>query len=514
MARVAFDEDDVPAVVPPPGSRRPPTARRRLLAAAAAVVVVAVAAVGTQRLLDARRESADAALDARYAHAVGVVAPFDAGIRVRTGPPTAVALESATVVGDTVVALQQGADWSLVGLDPDDWTTRWATPVDLGPADGERPYWVDDEDLERLVGSRDVDALAAARALVSATWCAPVPEDRALALCGLETGAFFFGAPLSSSWWVVDVADGEVVRAGNGGAGQWLRPVGDLLVRVHGVTAQGADAGASPPVAWSVEATDPLTADVRWTWTMPPTEEPPTEVSPAGRSGADPLVASDETPVPHVEFGTAHGGRVLVWSGSRAWVVDADGRLVEQATVGDGDGVVLGRHGRAAPLGARVTDDDGFARQESAVVVPVDDGTLPDVVLLTSNGLGSGELTARSSDGADRWGAPSVRLPLAVLDGDVLARTYTGLARLDGDDGSVVWSSDVGVDGDLPVTDGRTVLVRAGGTVRALSWATGVVEWERTLADLGLDRDALSLQVAPGIRRLVVATDDERLVLR
>jgi hypothetical protein len=77
-----------------------------------------------------------------------------------------------------------------------------------------------------------------------------------------------------------------------------------------------------------------------------------------------------------------------------------------------------------------------------------------------------------------------------------------------------VWSADGGVDSDLAVTDGRTVLVRTGDSLRALAWATGEERWLRTFADLGVVGEVHDVSVAPGLRRLVVSVDDEQVVLR
>ncbi|MFC4615287.1 hypothetical protein ACFO3K_11245 [Cellulomonas algicola] len=505
MQEVTFDEGEPRTDAVPPEPVRSASARRRVVVAVGVVVVAALVAVGTQRVLDERRAEADATLAVRHADAAGVVAPFDAGVRAHPGPAPDVRTESLATVDGTMVGLRQRDGWSLVGLHPDDWSSRWETPVPR-VLPRERPYWIEDEDLDALAGPRDIDPLAVAGALGGDPWCVRAGGDRPLAVCGLQYGALVLGAPLSSTWWVVDATSGEVVRTGTAGPAEWVGMTGDALVRVHGIDTAGHDAGSERPAGWAVEATDPTTGDTRWTWDAPPTDAPSDSPSAAGTPG-------DPEAMPSVVLGTTRLGRVLVWLGETAWVLDHHGRVVEEVSVPQGEGVALGRNGRAGLVGGRVTGDDGFVRQETLAQVAIDDGTLPDDVLVMRSGLAGADMIVRSSDGRDRWISPLPRLPLAVLDSDVLVRTHTGLARLGGPDGTVVWSVESGVDADVVVTDGRTLLVRVGDTLRALAWSTGEVEWERTLADVGLAGEIRSVRLDPALRRLVASFDDELRVL-
>lgn len=516
MQGVTLDEDGAGAddgTTARPSPDR--STRRPFLVAAGAIVVAALAVVGTQRVLDARTESADAALAERHARTVGVVEPFDASLHPSPGPATDVDLDTAVRVAGTVVALSRDrGTWRVVGLDADDWSTRWSTDVDLVTASPQdSPYWLETGTLADVAAAAATSGVDDFLSIATDTWCTAVVRDR-VAVCGVQTGAVFDGAPLSTTWWVVDVPTGAVLRTVATTSTTWVHPVGDVLVHVRGETADGGAAGDEPPVRWTVEATDPLTGDLRWTQDVTPrlasTED--------GRTG--PPWPDPSWDYPQVDFDPTGGGRVLVRLGASAWLLGADGAVLDETTVVGtvsvigADRVTAARNGRVVPGSATVRGDDGLLRGEEVLPVRVDDGSLPDVAFVGRTEIVERVFLARDTDGGDLWNAPDARLPLAVLDGDVLVRTFRGLARLDGDDGSVVWSTDGGVDSDLAVTDGRTVLVRTGASLRALSWATGEERWLRTFADLGVVGEVHDVSVAPGLRRLVVSVDDERVVLR
>lgn len=502
------------AAADPAGPPRP-RARRRLVVVVGALVVGALALAGTQRVLDARRVVADDALAARFADATGVVAPFGADLHAEPVPDRPYLAQDATVqVGSTFVTLLTDPGdgrATFVALDAADGTERWSTAAALErPQPGTTPYWFAAE--PDVVGEPGAQArldalLESAAGQGGDRWCARVPGDAAFVVCGAEVGTPFAGAPLTTTWWVLDVADGTVKRTGSTGPGSWVLPLDDVLVQVEGARADGS-AESSAPQRWTVEATDLVSGDVRWTWTTPD----------GGRDGArawSGLLGTGAGDVfPQVDVVRAAGGRVLVAVAGTGWVLDRDGTLVADVPVPEDGGLVLARHGGAVPRLATVDADDGLVQQEAPVAVPTDDGTLGDTDFATRVALSTTELVARTVDGTQRWATDRARLPLAVLDGDVLVRTYDGVARLDGADGSVVWSAETGVDGDLAVTDGRTVLVRVGDALRALSWESGRTGWERTFADLGLAGTVHALDVVPGMRALVAHTPDGVLVLR
>jgi hypothetical protein len=469
-------------------------------------VTGALAVVGGQRVLDARHDAADSAVADRYADALGVVEPFDESLHAEPGPDAAVALDSTVRVGGTVVGLKRdGTGWHVVGLEPDDWSTRWSTGVELVVASpDDRPYWLEDgtlSDFARAAAGMDVHDFVS---VPSDSWCTAAGPDRTSAVCGIQTGGVLQQAPLSTTWWLVDVTTGDVLRTFSTVSTTWIHPVGDVLVHVRGVTVDGGTAGTDPPVGWEVEGTDPRTGEVRWTWAVAPSDDTATPTP-----WLDP-----SWPYPEVTYDPSGGGRVLIRLGATAWLLGVDGTVLDEVTVADGNRVTPGRNGRVVPDYGTVTGDDGLVRQEQGFPVPVDDGSLADVAFVSRSELAERELYARGADGADRWGSRLARIPLAVLDGDVLVRTFSGVARLDGTDGAVVWSVDVGADGDLAVTDGRTVLVRVGSSLRAMSWSSGVVRWERPLADLGVHGEVHDLGVAPGLRRLVASVDTGTVVLR
>ncbi|MFC0715936.1 PQQ-binding-like beta-propeller repeat protein [Cellulomonas biazotea] len=488
------DADPTPPVAVRPAVRR---ARRRLLAAGALAVVATLVLVGTQQVLDQRRRAADAALAVRYADVSGVVDPFGADLQVawRTDGTTAGAARATAGAGDVVVGVDRVGpdDLVVVGVDRDDGTLRWSTPVrlDRPPQRDERPYWVDPS-LDPVDVGALLDEMAQG---VGDTWCVPTSGERTLVVCGARRGRGDVPVPFATSVWVLDPDDGTEVRNLLMRTGVWVRPLGDVLVSVRGMTAAGEPAVDEQPTHWSVEGLDLATQQSRWSWTSPP-------------------VAGDAV-VPEVTFSEPSAGRVLVRVGDTAWVVDADGVLVDEATVADEQGAVLARNGDVRPLTLRTSDDDGLARTEQPATVEVDDGTLPELSLAVRTGLDDTALVARSADGTEQWLTAGVRLPLAVLDGRVLVRTFDGLALVDGNDGSRVWSTRTGVDEDSVATDGRTVLLRTGNRLQALSLESGRPQWHRTFQELGLGRAGTEIDVAPGLRRVVVRTQQsDAAVLR
>jgi len=497
MNEVVLDEHDLADAESGPArplahrSRRP----RRVAVVGAGLGVVALALAGAQLVLDLRHRASDEVLAARFADAHGVAMPFDDGLTAAwTADPTeAEVLRTGATVGDVVVGVQRrGADVQVVALDADDGTRRWSTAVDVALPDlDERPYWLTDD----VGGAQDAEqALAAAAARIGSTWCMAAHGSPPAVVCGAARGDYA-SSPLATTTWLLDPVDGVLYRTMSSGAGTSVTPVGDDLVYLSGVAADGGVARTTPPLRWHVTAADPRSGEVRWEWTSPD------------------LVEADAGGVP-MAWLDGQGDRVAVHSLRTTWVVARAGVALDAPEVRAESVGVTASTGEVVATGVRmVVGDDGLLVQEEVPALVADDGSLPDVVLgARVGGFGAG-VVGRAADDSVLWVADGKR-PLAVLDGQVLVATILGLALLDGQDGGLVWSTDLG-EGDAQVaTDGRTVLVRGEDTVRAVSLATGEVVWEKSFDDLGAPADVYAMTVLDGLRRVVMAGRYESVVLR
>ncbi|AEE46867.1 PQQ-binding-like beta-propeller repeat protein [Cellulomonas fimi] len=486
MRRVELDDEGTAPGDPTPSRGRRERVRHRRRAALVAmtgVAVVAATLLGGQAVLDRRREAADAELAARYAGVPGVVAPFGEDLRVlwTAAPDTSATLRTGVLLGDVLVgATETDEGVELVGLGADDGRRRWAVPM---PVDA-----TEVPPLQPGVAGADGFVVGAQ------PWCAEGAPGGDV-VCGVGLGQHVGLPPRGSVVWVVDPADGTVRSTAPAVDGEHVLVLGDLLVRARGTTADGGPATTDRPEAWQVVATDAETGAPRWTWTSP--SSPSTE-------------SFVEWPFEAV---TAAGDELVLRGSGADWLLSASGALAGSVAPDDAHQYERARDGRLVPVTATVQGDDGLLTTEELADPEVDDGTLEGVALVLRSTFDGGMLSARAGD-EDRWSVPEVRMPLAVLDGRVLVRTFDGLALLDGQDGSRLWSVATGVDGDAFATDGRTVLVVGGDVLRAFDLATGRPAWERTFGDVGITGDVAGVRVESGVRRLVVSrTSGEELVV-
>lgn len=452
----------VGAFVVPRAARawRRPAVRWVALGAVAALVVVPVA--------DASRERTRLAA---LAQVPGVLAPLHPGLKVLyTLPATdygGTALQDGFLVGGTVVGDLSlfGENSTLVALDAATGSRRWSTTL------GDRDAWGD-----------ALPRCAAAGAVVA---------------CEVTGGPGKAGGPTVTATWAIDPADGRLLRGATYGDHVLATTVGDLMVVAEQVA--GPDrAPASGPwaVTWRVTGQDPATGAARWTWTGPAlavaAEDEPTDPF------HDPTdYGADLYPVAGAGPATDTALRV----GDHTWLFGADGTVRLHVQRPGGWALTETRGGsvlrqpldlgqvRAAPPWELLLDD-GTWRPLTGMPLPAvaDDGSVPDVVLVTTTSDAGTTLTAVDRrTGATRWQArlgPSVVGPRFTLSGVVLAgRIYTGLQDLrafDAATGRPLWTVP-GAGGWLS-TDGTVAVVLTTGAqgpvgVRAYALADGRARW-------------------------------------
>ncbi len=447
---------------------RRPAVRWVALGLVAALVVVPVA--------DTSRERTRLAA---LAQVPGVLAPLHSGLRVLYSLPGTdyggTALQGGFLVRGTVVGALSlfGENSTLIALDAATGARRWSTTL------GDRDAWGDAEPR-----------------------CAPAG---AVVACQVTGGPGRAGGPTVTMTWALDPADGHLVHGATYGDHVLAAATGDLVVVAQQVT--GPDrAPASGPwtVTWRVTGQDPATGAARWTWTGPAVvvtaeDEPTNPFHDPADYGAD-------------LWQVAAPGRATdaaLRLGDDTWLFGADGAVRLHLRRPGGWSLTETRGGsvlrRPLDLGAALATppwelllDDGTWRPLEGAPLPasVDDGSAPDVVLVTSTTEAGTTLAAVDRrTGATRWQValgPSLVGPRFTLSGLVLGgRVYTGLQDLrawDAATGRSLWTV-TGAGGWLS-TDGSVAVVLTTSPqgfpvgVRAYALADGRPRWSSDIRAL------------------------------
>ena len=468
----------------------------------ACVVAVAVVAVSvTVRVTDAARERARLAA---LALVPGVVQPLHPGLRAlyQVPSPDSQVLTQGFRAGDSLVGVVSATDgnWSIVGLDAATGARRWSAglePVDAS-AEQVRP-----------------PACSAARALVFCTAAQVTPDP---AVSGWRTAT-----------WVLDPADGHVIRTAAYDEHTWATVAGGLIVEATQSDGPTRAPAAGPwTVTWTVTGSDAATGAVQWTWASPP-------VAVTARV-EDWNVLHD--PTDYESSVTRWAGAVddvAVAVGDDTWVLRADGSLRTHVSRPGGwwvseDGGSLLRSPQfdpsappAAPPGDEMLTDDGSWKPidgTSPAGLMVDDGSAPGVLL---RGSFSSDVVLTAIDrhtAATLWqmrvaGSAVFGFGAVLLEGRVYFGADT-LRAIDAATGHVMWTSADSFDGGFVATDGRVLLVQAGNEAVARSMDDGRVLWRDDLSASvpgSGETDLLSLGALPQLRRLEAGRQAQPVVV-
>ena len=440
------DEEHRPAPTTcAPGADVGATARAWLAGAAAALLL---ALVGVQTVLDAReRERLEYLADVP-----GVLSPLnDPPGALRPWAPSAGALVAEDSAGHWAIGARYhlgGVD--LRGTDPDTGDVLWSVPFSLDaalPPGGRSEFpavWV------RCTTTASTDGPRA----VCAGEVSPVPAGGAV-------------TPLL----VLDPASGTTLATASLAPGSLWSATGSHLV----VATPERDAAGS--VRWTLVATDPATGDVQWRRQTPLVPE--VHAVRLGdrviRSRAD-LTSDDD--------------RVLLTDSGHAWLFGADGEPRGDVTVETDGWAELARadtlvwtpwQAFAVPAGILVTrDGTRTAVGERPARLAVDDGSAPDVVLLSSDRSGGdslhdGLLVGRdATSGEELWRLTGTTGEALLVDGVVHVAQGHEVRALDARTGESRWVADVGAPPVYVGTDGAlVVVVTADRTLRGFDRAGG-----------------------------------------
>jgi outer membrane protein assembly factor BamB len=483
MVNVELVDDE-----PPPGPESDPTTEwlRRAVTAVAqralrawrrpalrwpaiGVVVALVATLVTVRVAgDARDRTRLAAL----AQVPGVLRPLRQDLRVlysaAGGNPYASVIPNGFLVGDVVVGFihPYTTDWTAVGLDAGTGTPRWSTTL------GSQEQWND-----------------------SVPRCSPTG---AVVTCVVTWAASGRGVGTATTVWVIDPADGRIVRTATYGDHVRVVATGGLVVVGRQVSGPDRAASTGPwTVTWLVTGQDPVSGGTRWSWTSPPlgvSAEDATsdrlrapadyayQLLPMSAAGAPPedvaLQVGDDTWL----FGSA--GAV------RLHLARPGGWALEETR---GGGIV--RQPLASPPAISTPElllDDGKWQALRGTLLPttVDDGSAPDLVFLTDTST----LTALDRHtGARRWQVPIDRTvigPLFSLSAMMLGgHLYTDtqdLRAYDASTGAILWRTPLA--GGPLATDGTVAVVQSTDEegfpvgVKAYRLADGRPVWSSDLS--------------------------------
>ncbi|MET0789142.1 MAG: PQQ-binding-like beta-propeller repeat protein [Cellulomonas sp.] len=395
--------------------------RRWWLAAVPAVAVGLV--VGTQQLIDARERAADARIAAlpgavaRVGSSLDVVWQTDDAVGGMAWDPVTLGALHGVVVG---------TDGSLAyeALDTATGTITWSTPL-LGPD-------------EALTDPRNT----------TTTHCEHSGHDRAVCLVAdgyqrsSDTGEDEGRAATEAHVVVVDLTDGSVL------ADRTIAPASSLAVLPDLVATAVVDDRRHLVVV----ATDPMTGDELWRYR---------DVDPV-RGRVDDQTAT---------ISSAGDLIVLFNRPSGPLVLDADGKILEPDESTDSWGTT--REGWLTWSRRNPDGPDPLTRVMRPGQLPlditgdlltrtVDDGSIPGLELSTGGktyawDAGTGTLRWSADVIAERnWGDQ-----VLVLGGRVYLPTADGVVALDGEDGSVLWTtphSPATMPGEL-LTDGPHLLL-------------------------------------------------------
>ena len=486
LAPVALDEPD-DHDVPPPG-RLPTWLRQHAAWVAGGSVVAVLALVGVQSVLDAReRERLEYLADVP-----GVLSPLnDPPDALRQWAPSAGAAVAEDATGRWVIGARYhlgGVD--LRGTDPDTGAVLWSVPFSL-----------------------DAALPPGGRSEFPAVWvrCTTTTSaDGPRAVCAGEVSPVRAGGAVTPLL-VLDPTTGRTLASSS------LAP--DALWSVTGshlvvATPQRDPAGA---VRWTLTATDPATGDVQWRRRTPLVPEVH-----AVRLG-DRVIRSQADL-------TSDDDRVLLTDSGHAWLFGADGESRGDVTVQTDGGAELARAGTlvwtpwqasAVPTGVLVTrDGTRTAVGERPALLAVDDGSAPDVVLLSGDRSGGesmhdGVLVGRdATSGEELWRLTGTTGEALLVDGVVHVAQGHELRALDARTGESRWLAHVGAPPVYLGTDGSlVVVVTADRTLRGFDRDDGQLA---SVADVArhLARDPGAVdQVSEYAGRLLVRFRDGSGVL-
>jgi len=383
--------------------------RRRTPWLLAAAGLALAGLLGAQSLIDAREHARLASL----ADVPGVLRPLHepVGTLWHWGALSAPSLVAGDTAGRWAIAARyHPGSVDLRGTNPDTGAVVWTTPFSLtaaipaGARDGFPSVWVR---------------------------CAPVADASGTrAVCGAEIAPVGVGEPPRTPLLVVDPTDGRVLATHVLPAGSLWSVTGGLLLVAQ---ATSDDAGG---VRWDLRATDPVTGAQAWhrsTPTVPQVDRLPigTRVVEVGAA----LTSDDH--------------RVLLTDSGHAWLFGADGVPRGDLTVATdgwadlarGDTVVWNPYGDVAvPSGILVTGSgERVPVGGTPARLSVDDGSAPDVVLLTT-GAQDATLVARDArTGAELWRADASTDRPIVVDGTVYSTGPTSVVARDARTGHERW---------------------------------------------------------------------------
>ncbi len=453
----------------------PRRVRARTVVAGAAVLVAALA--GTQAALDAR----DRDELARYAQVPGVLPPLGDGLEARWEPGLGDVLTMYT--GAEVDGLSLGARFeasgaqSAVALDPATGDVRWSTPL-RGPEE----LLVDaTENLQGVPCDATTGESPLLVCVVGGRYVRPsVPPESYGGDTSLPTPV-----PQEAELVVLDATTGDVVRRA-----PERPPTGMVVVGGTVVTATSATDGSV-----AVRARDVRTGEVAWEQELPAGTA---EREWAQAAAAPSLVPAGDTVLVVLGTATARFGPDGTLVGTTPASTSEVGAVVEPAR---GDRVVRRGFGVSGGEAVSLLSPDGTSTvlpEGRLRVLSVDDGTEPDVLLLTGAPDADGGLLAwDAGTGEVRWVVDDLLVSDAVVLGGVayLVGFDRSLRAVELADGTTRWrtappAAAPGTGGDPAtsptlLTDGRSLVVVGRRTeateAQAYALRDGRPTWAGTL---------------------------------
>ncbi len=457
--------------------------RRRAWGVVAAVVAVTLGLVGAQRALDARER-------ARLAYLAGVP-----GVLHHVDLP-ARALWQWTPQAGVPVADDDAGRWAvgaryhpggvdLRGTDPATGAELWSQPFSL---DAALPPGGRSEFPSVRVRCSTVRPTGAP-VVVCAAEVAPVATD------GTATPLLVLD-PITGS-----VLATPVVAPGS----RWVATGTRLVVATPTLDGAGG-------VRWDLTATDPSTGSVQWrrrTDVVPQVHEV--------RFGDQRIRSAPDL--------SADEDRLLLTDSGHAWLFAADGTPRGDVTVATDGWAELARAGTlvwtpwqtfAVPAGLLVTrDGTRVSLAGSPTRLAVDDGTAPDVVLLSDPaGPGTALVAHDAVTGAELWRSESLAGRPVLVDGVVHAVEGTAVVARDARTGAVRWRARLGSTPAYLGTDGSAVVaLTSDGGLHVLALADGRAAPVTDVADLAGAGSGAGARV---VERVVeqVAEQGDRLLVR
>jgi hypothetical protein len=444
---------------------------------------------------------------AALAQVPGVVGPLHPDLHpvFRVAADSGQVLQQGFRVGGVVAAAVSGRTGtpSVVGLDASTGAHRWSTA--LQPAG----------DPTDSVWEAPVCGAAGSVILCTGSEQLPTPETTWM--------------PTRTTAWVLDPADGHVLRSVAYDEHTWATGAGGLLVVARQSSGPARAPAAGPwTVTWQVTGEDPATGAVRWSWASPRltvgagTEEQNASHDPTDYVswlvGASPMVAPDdvELAVGDDTWLLGVGGAVLTHvARPGGWQVGTQGRAILRVANAD----PVGSTERAAEL---LTDDGAWRAVDGYPLWPVvDDASVPDVLVRAVPGTGpdGGVLVGIDRHtGGTLWRTqtgPGVNNAAVLLEG----RLYLGnpLRAIDVATGAVLWTAEGSAGASLLTTDGSVLLVGVAdatahvNVVEARSLRDGRLLWTTDLRALVLPSGKGNLAqvwASPALRRLVASRAD------